>query len=139
MDFDTEQQTLFALDQPGPPMSKKAAKMVRAAIDLFIENPEMRTTVSFILEEGPRYNLLGACLYLDGADLLALSEYNDRWDVGVSILLEELKLSTFDFYAIEELNQVAESPAELLELFEDYVAFPSRVDGVFRHKQPHQW
>lgn len=139
-DFNGEQQTLFALDQPGPEMDPDAADRVLAAVEFFEENPDARTTISFINEWQGRtlYNLLGAVLLLDGVDLETIDPH-DRFMVGAEILLEELGFSTFDFYALEEINRAALSPEHLRDLVEEYIAFPCRVEAELRDQKTTEW
>lgn len=138
--FDNEEQTLFARDEPGPPMGPDTADRLLAAVEFFEDNPDARTTITFVhhYEGQTLYNLLGVVLLLDGVDLEIIPRH-DRFELGAEILLEELGFSTFDFYAVEEVNGVAEDPTHLRELIEEYIECPMRVPQELRGKRPTSW
>jgi hypothetical protein len=139
--LDNEDSTLFARDEPGPVMDPAAADLVFAALDVFEENPHIRTVVGPFLqanERGWQYTLLGLCLRLAGLDMRVLNPINERWNIGVALCVEH-GFTAFDFYALEELFRHAESPQHAQELFEDYVVFPCRIDPALREGRPPSW
>lgn len=137
--LDPHLQGVYARREPGPPVDPAAIDLALAAVEVFHEEPHLRTPIQFVVDGPPtKYNLLGTCMLLEGIDLRCLNPVNERWETGIAILLGDLHFTTYDFYALEEYNNAAADPNELYGWLVEYAQWPQRLDPALR-KAPVAW